>query len=245
MTNVTLLDDDFELELVRLDEGDFDVLELDTLDEDDDLEVLVVPVADSDFDVVEVDDGFMLEGDFEVELVKRDEGDFDELELETLEEDDLERLVVIVVDGDFEVVEVDNGFVLVVKLDGVKVLLLDEADESFEEEELNDPVNDLVEAELDTLDDFNEEEPDRVEDEDNSELDFVPDWLVAVGERALELPEVEGLLEVRNPEEVTLKLGETEALPEVLLRLDAPLLTGGSKTTAWKANAALALGGVL
>lgn len=240
MTDVTLLDDDFELELVRLD-GDFDVLKLETLDEDDDLEVLVALVADGDFDVVEVDD-FMLEDDFRVELVRLDEGDFDELELETLEDDDLAVLVLIVVDGDFEVVEVDNGFVLVVKLEGVNVLLLEEADEGFEEVELNVPVDDLVEAELDTLNDFNVVEPDRVEDEDNCELDFVPDWLVAVGERELE---VEGLLEVINPDEVTLKLGETEALPEVLIRLDALLLTGGSKTTAWKANAALALGGVL
>lgn len=131
-----------------------------------------------DEDFAEVTDVTLLEDDLEIELVRLDgEEGFDVLEPETLDEDDdLEILVVLVAEGDFEVVEVDNGFVLVVKLEGEIVLLLDETDGDFEIVELNGLVDDLVEEELETLDDdFKVIEPDGVDGEDNCVLDFVPD----------------------------------------------------------------------
>lgn len=131
-----------------------------------------------DEDFAEVTDVTLLEDDLEIELVRLDgEEGFDVLEPETLDEDDdLEILVVLVAEGDFEVVEVDNGFVLVVKLEGEIVLLLDETDGDFEIVELNELVDDLVEEELETLDDdFKVIEPDGVDGEDNCVLDFVPD----------------------------------------------------------------------
>lgn len=63
-----------------------------------------------------------------------------------LEDDDLE-----VLDDDFEIVEVDDGFVVVIKLEGDSVLLLDETD-VFKVAELDERVDDFDVAELE--DDF-------------------------------------------------------------------------------------------
>lgn len=65
----------------------------------------------------------------EVELVGLCEGFFDMLELENLDEDgDLEGLFALVIDCCLEVVEVDDGFWWVVKLEEEIFLLLEEMD---------------------------------------------------------------------------------------------------------------------
>lgn len=213
-----------------------------------------VEVVEKDNDFEDVADVTLLEEDLEVDLVWLDEEeDFGLLELETEDADDLEVLVALVTDGDFEIVRVEDGFVLVVNLEGESVLLLDGMD-VFDVAELEERVDDFDVAELDKCDDeievvpvldeldddFNVVEPERVEDEDSCELDLVPERLFKVDERELELPGVVGFLDVINPEELTLKLGETEELRETLLRLDdeEPLPLSG---TACIANAAFGL----
>lgn len=105
-----------------------------------------------------------------------------------------------VIDCDIEVVEVDDDFLLVVKLEEEIVLLLDvtdvfeatdldrpdndfeavtllgEADGCFEVLKLNEPVDDLVKEELETPDDdIKLVEPDKMEDEGNCEQVLVLD----------------------------------------------------------------------
>ncbi|MCJ1426446.1 hypothetical protein MMC29_004349 [Sticta canariensis] len=163
-----------------LDKDFFDMLELETLDEDGDLEALFALVIDCDLEVLEVDDDLWSVVKLEEEIVLLLD------EMDAFEETHLDRP-----DNDFEVVTV-----------------LGEADVCFEVLELNERVDDLVKEELEKPDDdFELVEPGKMADEGNCEQDFVLDRLFEVDERELDLPEVEGLLDVINPEEVILKVG--------------------------------------
>lgn len=137
----------------------------------------------------EVEEGFEdedFEGEVDVtrfevdlvgELVRLDKDFFDMLELETLDEDgDLEVLFALVIDCDLEIVEVDDGLRLVVRLEEEIVLLFDEMD-AFEETHLDRPDNDFevvtVLGEADGC--FEVLELNERVDEGNCEQDFVLD----------------------------------------------------------------------